>query len=102
MEILRQVFQTPFIWQSLGMITAISLFISPILYNGDYKLAIKSLIIISGYAIFSSMLIILHSTLNLPNIHCWVSPIIFLILVAMSYTLGLFLGIYIHKKVKKD
>ena len=103
LEIFIEILKTPFLWQSLGVVTAISLFISPILYNGDYKMASKSLIIILGYALFSAMLIIY----NLKNMldcscECWMCVIISLGLVALSYILGLFLGVYIHNKVKKN
>ena len=102
-EILIEIFKTPFIWQSLGLVTAISLFISPILYNGDYKIASKSLIIVLGYASFSSMLLIYHmkNMLNC-NYECWIGAIICLGLIALAYIFGLFLGVYIHNKVKKN
>jgi len=101
-ELIIEIFKTPYLWQSLGAITAISLFISPILYNGDYKTASKSIVIILGYAIFSAMLIIFHSKYILEyQFDHWIRPVILLGLVGISYTLGLFLGVYIHNKVKK-
>ena len=102
MSVFLDILKTPLLWQSLGLITAISLFISPVLYNGDYKIASKSLIILGGYAIFSSMLIILHIKYIVGcGIKYWIRPISFLGLVALAYSFGLVLGIYIHNKSKK-
>jgi len=101
-ETLKMIFEIPLLWQSLGLVTAISLFISPILYNGDYKTASKSLVIIGGYATFVGLLEI--SCLSMKDefgISLWIKPIALLVLVAMSYAFGLFLGVYIHNKSKK-
>ena len=101
-EIIIEILKTPYLWQSLGLVSAISLFISPILYNGDYKMAIKSLVIVLGYAIFSAMLIIFHLQYILEcGFNYWIRPVTLLGMVGISYSLGLFIGVYIHNKVKK-
>jgi len=101
-ETIIEMLNTPYLWQSLGLITAISLFISPILYNGDYKTASKSLVIVGGYMSFVALLEYFHLGIG-EGCTCdiWIQPIMLLILVALSYIIGLFLGVYIHNKSNK-
>lgn len=96
-DIFREILQTPYLWQSLGIIAAIALFISPVLYNGDYKMAIKSVVVLTGYAAFSAMLIVLHLRyVAACDYCCWLRPVIMLVLVGASYAFGLAMGVFIH------
>ena len=90
---------TPYLVESLGWVSALSIFISPILYNGDYKTATKSLIVVGGYASFVGMLMYFHLFTQYHDSR-WIEPLTILTSVALAYCIGLFIGIFIHNLVK--
>lgn len=89
------IMNTPYIWQSLGFVSALSVFISPLLYNGDRRTAWKSMVVILGYAFFASFIIFSYLTSN--GYRAKLEPAIVLLLVAVAYSVGLTIGIEIHK-----
>ena len=101
-EVILKVINTPYLIQSMGTITALSMFISPILYKGDYKNAMKSAIVLGGYIFFVGMLEYSHLGIaeNRP-LSIWIQPITILTVVGMAYALGLFIGITIHNLMCK-
>jgi hypothetical protein len=102
LNIILETLQTPYLLVSLGFVTALSLFISPVLYNGDYKSATKTIAILLGYAFFSSTLVCNRMGMLIKHYdYLWVSPVILLSLVAICYIFGLMLGIFIYNKVNK-
>lgn len=101
-EIIKEVLITPYLFQSLGMVAACSMFISPVLYNGDYRGATKSIVVLLGYATFVGLMIASHAENITGEVFPeWIRYITILILIAASYINGLYLGVYIHNKTKK-
>lgn len=101
-ESILEIMNTPYLWQSLGLVTSMSMFVSPILYNGDWKNATKSLVILGVYAFFVAILE--YSYLGIKeghDINMWIKPITILVLVGLSYALGLFIGVYTFNKIEK-
>lgn len=96
------ILQTPFLFQSLGIVSALSLFISPVLYNGDYKAATKTIVVVGGYAFFVALLEFFHLSLREhKDVEIWIQPLSILILVGMAYVFGLYLGVFIESSVHK-
>lgn len=94
------ILQTPFLFSALGAVAATALFVSPVLYNGDYKLATKSIVIVGIFFIFSTVLHYSHlSQLENSDLDRWIQPIYLEALVAISYILGLYIGVSIHRNV---
>ncbi len=101
-EGLKEAFRTPYIWPSLGVITALSMFISPIFFNGDYKLATKVSITLLGYIFLASWVNYFHVGIgDGETVETWLHPIIILSLVGLAYILGIFIGVRINKSVSK-
>lgn len=101
-EALQDIFATPYLWQALGMVTALSMFISPVLFNGDYKAAIKSTVVVGGYATFVGLLNYFHLAVREGvGLQSWLQPILVLGFVGIAYTLGLIIGVGIHNRTHK-
>jgi len=101
-EAIKEIISIPYLWPSLGAISGISVFISPILYNGDYKAATKTIIVTFGYAFFVGLLTYFHlGILKNEKFGVWSKPMIILLFVGMAYIFGLFLGVLINRKIRK-
>jgi len=98
-DALFSVMQTPYFWQSLGMVSATSLFISPILYNGDYKAATKTVICIGLYGFYIALLSFFHLLEEGKNMTSWMQPIDIVVFVTVAYVFGLYLGIFLQRKI---
>lgn len=102
MEALIEILNIPYLWQSLGVITGLSMFISPIFYNGDYKIATKSATAVGGYMFFVGMMNYFHLCFtNNYDIQLWLQSIMLLVLVGLAYVLGLFIGVSIYKYIHR-
>lgn len=103
------VLATPYIWQSMGMITAIAMFISPVLFNGDYRALSRVITIVVGYLSFLFLLFYSHfsdinhvmiaNADNLLKFRAFWQSVIIIFIVFIFYILGLVLGVTIHKMV---
>jgi uncharacterized protein (DUF983 family) len=100
-DIFLHILQTPYLFAALGSVTSVALFISPVLYNGDYKTATKSIIIVAIFIFFSMLLNYSHiALLEQGKFSVWIQPILIEMLVAISYVLGLFIGVFIQRRVR--
>lgn len=102
LDILIETLKTPFLPASLGFVIALSLFVSPILYNGDYKAATKSVVIVAVYALITTMLICSNITFMTDHSKNVMGvPIMIQALVSACYIIGLYLGVFIHNRINK-
>lgn len=96
---LLHIISTPYFWQSLGFVTAISMFISPVLYNGNYKMATKTIVVTFGYGALVGLINYFHlAQLEGKTSDLWLQPLIILGFVGLAYILGLYIGVYINRK----
>lgn len=106
---MNHVFQTPALWSSLGVVCAIALFVSPILYNGDYRAMTKVFGILTGYVVFMIVVFYFHFSdpnhvlltngLKIKSMLAFYQDFIMLLLIWIAYTIGLYLGVFIHRLV---
>lgn len=107
--VMIHVFQTPFLWSSLGMVVAISMFMSPVYFNGDYKSASKAASFVMGYMFFMSLVFYSHyadakhefmvpMAQGAAQLAMWQSMLIS-VLIGAAYLIGLYLGVKIFKMV---
>ena len=104
-ESIPHVLSTAYLWSTMGVVTALSMFVSPILYNGDYKAASKTIGVLLGYGFFASLILFFHTTeLNhAPSTDpsAWFQIAFIFLLVAMAYSAGLMLGVAIHNSAHR-
>lgn len=98
MEVISHILTTPYLWTSLGTITALAMYIGPLLYNGDLKITTKSVLGIGIFAFFCVLLFTSH-VIGVEHV-VWPKasqPFIFIALVGMAYSIGLYVGVLIFK-----
>jgi large-conductance mechanosensitive channel len=99
--------QAPFFWASMGLITGIGMFIGSIIYNGDVKAISKAIITLIVY-------ITLLSSINFTRIYsvfCTVGiqssvmafgGVLTSIVISLFYITGMFVGVVLTKRVRKQ
>ncbi len=73
----------------LGLTISLGMFMSPILYNGDYKKPLRAVSVLMGNLFFSSLVLMNVST-------DWVTISLVLAMVNSCYIIGLYVGVFIH------
>lgn len=73
----------------LGLTMSLGMFMSPILYNGDYKKPLRAVSVLLGNLFFSS-LVLMNTDID------WVTTSMVLAMVNLSYIIGLYVGVFIH------
>lgn len=73
----------------LGLTISLGMFMSPILYNGDYKKPLRAVSVLMGNLFFSSLVLMNVST-------DWVTISLVLVMVNSCYIIGLYVGVFIH------
>lgn len=100
--VLNHIFSTPFIWPSLGTITAIGIFVGPLLYNGDLKAIWKAILCLGVFGTLAGLVLQTHAKMTEQvGFKMSLQPYIFITLVGMAYISGLLIGISIFKMVHK-
>lgn len=102
-EIFNYITSAPFFWSTMAMTTASSLWIGALLYNGDFKLFVKSLFTLIPYvALLFATTVVRITNVEINNhaqAYAGVGTILFL---TFFYVLGLLLGVLITKAAHKS
>jgi preprotein translocase subunit SecG len=99
-ETILHLLNTPYLYLTLGVISALAMFISPIIANGDYRFATKMTIVLTIFVFFVTILQYSHFHLYENwRAYEWSQPVILTTMVALAYSFGLFLGIALYRRV---
>lgn len=108
----HHVLLTPYLWSAMGSIAGVSVFISPVFFNGDYRAANKIFVSVMGYMIFAILIFWFHYNdpshisliTGLPShkLEPFYQVAIVIFMVAISYCIGLFSGIFVYRVAKKQ
>jgi hypothetical protein len=97
--IVHKILSNAFLIHSLGLTTAMAMFISPVFYNGDFKKPIRAVTVLFGCLFFS---VVLFYGNDMNKTGDWIINSILLALVNICYILGLYIGIIIFRIIRKD
>ena len=110
MDLLLQTYfymsQSPYFWLSMGMTTAVAMFVGAIIYDGDLGAMNKGIISVGFYAAFllqvsySRASNYLFLTGKIAN-HQTYANILTVLFLTMFWVIGIFLGVYISCKVRE-
>lgn len=99
------VIQAPYFWATMGSITAVSIFVGAILYDGILPTAIKGTIAILLYAslIFATHMIRANNSINVKQLTVsemsYASPVV-LVIITIFWVVGVMLGVYTSHRVR--
>jgi hypothetical protein len=97
--IIHQILINEYLIHSLGLTTAMAMFISPVFYNGDFKKPIRAVTVLLG-CLFFSILLFYGNDMNKNG--DWIINSVLLGLINFCYILGLYTGIIIYRVIRKN
>ncbi|MFA7132720.1 MAG: hypothetical protein WC108_05415 [Bacteroidales bacterium] len=89
----QELLTIPHFMQLLGLVTAIAMFVSPVMYNGDYKKPVRAIFVLLCCGFISSI-IIANS-----NIQSKEDCIAILFATNLAFVFGLYIGVFIHNLI---
>ena len=105
-ETIQYVASAPSFWSALGYTTASAMFVGSIIYNGEFRLAMKGIITIVSYALF--LLIITNDrvayvaqTQGLNNVVMAYAGQATIVITSIAYILGMILGVLVTSYARK-
>jgi uncharacterized protein YacL len=105
-EVLQYVMAAPGFWSALGYTIASAMFVGSIIYNGEFRLAMKGIVTIISYAFFlliitSDRIAFVERTQGISNnvmAHAGEATII---ITSVCYILGMILGVLVTCYARK-
>lgn len=102
MDAITYVISAPYFWQTMVMTSACSMFLGPMLYNGDYKLLAKGLFTIIPYiALLLTTTIVRISNYPINNHYMAYAGLVTIIFLSFFYLSGMILGVLITRQAHK-
>jgi uncharacterized membrane protein YfcA len=107
LETFKYISQAPFFWGSMGMITGIGMFIGSIIYNGDVNSMVKAIVTLFVYiTLLTSMNITriydVYYNIGIQDPARAFGGILTSLVVSSFYIFGMYLGVFITKKVRTN
>jgi len=106
LETLQYISSAPGFWSGLGYTTASAMFIGSIIYNGEFKLAMKGVITVLSYALF--LLIITSARVDsvatqgqIVNLAKAYAGIATIYITSAAYILGMIMGVLVTRYARR-
>lgn len=109
-EILTATFEyvsrAPYFWLTMGMVTAVSMFIGAIVFDGDLPTATKGIIGVLSYVFFLIQVQFTRVTDAIPRLkppspsYTWHAATVTIIIMTLFWMIGVLLGVYTSYMVR--
>ena len=98
--------QAPYFWLTMGMVTAVSMFIGAIVFDGDLPTATKGIIGVLSYVFFLVQVQFTRVTDAIPRIkppspsYTWNAATVTILVMTLFWMIGVLLGVYTSYMVR--
>ena len=96
----------PYFWLTMGMVTAVSMFVGAIVFDGDLPTATKGIIGVLSYVFFLIQAQFTRVTDAIPRIkpsspsYTWHAATMTIVVITLFWILGVLLGVYTSYRVR--
>lgn len=105
-ETFTYVSHAPYFWLTMGMVTAVSMFVGAIVFDGDLSTATKGIIGVLSYIFFLIQAQFTRVTDAIPRIkppspsYTWHAATITIIIITFFWIIGVLFGVYTSYRVR--